>query len=71
MDKITEKIDELLEKPRFIIDYLPQKVSTTSNGQFFEVEHYLLNGDKHHGISDKFLNVILKLMCYYTTTTTE
>ena len=65
MDKITEKIDELLERSCFIIDYLPQKVSKTSSGQFFEVEHQLLNGDKHHGISDKFLNVILKLMCYY------
>lgn len=65
MDKVIERIDELLEKECYIIDVLPQKVSKTSGGQFFEVEYYLLNSDKHYGIRDRFVNIILKLMCYY------
>ena len=65
MDKEIEKIDQLLEKACYIIDFLPQTISKSSKGQFFEVEYFLLNSDKHYGIRDKFVNIILKLMCYF------
>lgn len=65
MDKEIVKIDELLGKTCYIIDFLPQTVSKASKGQFFEVEYFLLNSDKHYGIRDKFVNIILKLMCYF------
>ena len=29
------------------------------------MEYYLLNSDKRFSLKDKFVNVILKLMCYY------
>ena len=58
-------IDELLEKDCYIIDFLPETVSKDSNGQFFDVEYYLLNSQKYHMIKDKLVCVILKLMCYY------
>ncbi|MCM1064695.1 MAG: hypothetical protein NC420_09545 [Eubacterium sp.] len=65
MDRTLETIDRLLEQPCYVIDFLPEKVPKNSDGQFFEVESYLLNGKKHSEIKDRFANVILKLMCYY------
>ncbi|MCM1543121.1 MAG: hypothetical protein NC121_17935 [Blautia sp.] len=65
MDRALEIIDGLLEQPYYVIDFLPEKVPENSNGQFFEVEDYLLNSKKHSEIKDRFANVILKLMCYY------
>lgn len=65
MKNQTDIIDELIEKPCYIIDFLPERVLPSANGQFFDVEYYLLNSDKHIGLKDKFVSVILKLMCYY------
>lgn len=61
----TSRIDELLEKPCYVIDFLPEQVRPDVGGQFFDVEYYLLNSDKHFSLKDKFVNIILKLMCYY------
>ncbi len=60
-----EKIDALLEKPCYIMDFLPEQVEPDNGGQFFDEEYYLLNSDKHIGLKDRFVSVILKLMCYY------
>ena len=65
MDNFDNKVNELLEKNCYIIDFLPEQVPKQSKGQFFDVEYYMLNSDKYIGIRDKFENVILKLMCYY------
>lgn len=58
-------IDELLEKPCYVIDLLPQRVSKTADGQFSDIECYLLNSDWHNKIANKFEIIIFKLMCYY------
>ena len=34
-------------------------------GQFFKVENYLLNNYERYGLRDKYIRIILKLMCYY------
>ena len=34
---------------------------------FFDVEYYLLNSEKRHEMKNKYVNIILKLMCYYRT----
>lgn len=65
MENGKKKIDALLEKPCYIIDFLPEQVEPDNGGQFFEVEYFLLNSDKHIGLKDRFVAVILKLMCYY------
>lgn len=65
MKKELEKIDCLLEKNCYIMDFLPEQVKQDRNGQFFDVEYYLLNSNKRFGIKDRFVAVILKLMCYY------
>lgn len=58
-------INRLLEKPCYIIDFLPQQVPKDCGGQFFKVENYLLNNYEHYGLRDKYIRIILKLMCYY------
>lgn len=65
MHDFTEMLDELLAKECYIIDFLPERVSEDRDGQFFDVEDYLLNSPKHTLIKDRFVSVILKLMCYY------
>lgn len=60
-----EKIDTLLEKPCYIMDFLPEQVKPDNGGQFFDVEYYMLNSEKYIGLKDRFVAVILKLMCYY------
>lgn len=65
MENNTKIVDALIEKECYIIDFLPEMVSKNSNGQYFDVEHYLLSSEKHNVIKDKFVGVILKLMCYY------
>ncbi len=65
MENDIEIIDRLLEKDCYIIDFLPETVSKNSKGQFFDVEYYLLNSKKYYTLKDRFICVILKLMCYY------
>lgn len=65
MKKIVEKIDKLLKKQYYVIDVLPKQVSIYSKGKFFEVEEYLLDNYSRFCLHYKFINVILKLMCYY------
>lgn len=62
-----ETINRLLNKNYYIIDYLPEQVPKELNGQFFEVESYLLNNYERCGLKDRFVGIILKLMCYYHT----
>ena len=61
----TDKIDELLGAAYYVIDFLPEQVKPDARGQFFDVEYYLLNSEKHFSLKNRFVNVILKLMCYY------
>lgn len=65
IESMNSRVEELLEKPFYVIDFLPEQVKPDARGQFFDVECYLLNSDKHIFLKDKFVNIILKLMCYY------
>lgn len=51
MENGMKKIDALLEKPCYIIDFLPEQVEPDNGGQFFEVEYFLLGSDKHIGVA--------------------
>ena len=59
-------VDKLLEKPCYIIDFLPQQVTKDSRGQFFEVEDYLLKNFERYGLKDRIIRIMLKMMCYYS-----
>ncbi len=63
-----EKIEKLLDKSCFVIDFLPKQVQRDSHGQFFKIENYMLNNYEQFGLSNRFIRVILKLMCYYHVT---
>ena len=56
-------IDELIEKSYWVVDLLPKQVPNNSEGQYFKVETYYLN--HRADICQKFINIILKLSCYF------
>lgn len=56
----TNNINRLLEKPCYIIDFLPRQVPKDCGGQFFKVENYLLNNYERYGLRDKYIRIILK-----------
>ena len=57
-------IEELLEKPYWIIDILPDQVPADSLGQYFAVEKYFLGKERIGMIKQKHIDLILKLNCY-------
>ena len=58
-------IDELLEKPYWIVDILPKQVAKNSNGQYFAIEQYYLREPQSSELRKKYAHLILKLNCYY------
>lgn len=60
---IISKIDELIEKPCYLIDFFPCTVPKTQDRRYFKVEEYF---QENRGEWDqKFCNLLLKLYCYY------
>ncbi len=62
---MMDRVERLLGKECYIIDYLPMTVEREGKGQFFEVEEYLLGSEGYRGIRRRFGAVVLKLMCYF------
>lgn len=60
---MKKTIEELLECEYWIIDVLPYQVPADSDGQYFTVENYFLTSQRRQ-ISQKHLNLLLKLNCY-------
>ena len=60
-------IEELLQKPYWIIDILPKQVPKDSPGQYFAIEDFFLE-ELLSEIKKKHINVILKLNCYMDIT---
>ena len=58
-------IDELLEKPCWVIDFLPHKVPADQGRQFFKIENLLLKPPHVNRLYDKFAAILLQLNCYY------
>ena len=57
-------IEELLNKPYWIIDILPEQVPEDSAGQYFAVERYWRQPPAIAEIRRRFTGVLLKLNCY-------
>ena len=64
----SDLIDTYLEKPYWIIDFLPKQVPANSQGQYFDIEKYFLSQAQFADMCHKFANVLLKLNCYYDFT---
>jgi len=62
--EMKRTVEELLQKPYWIIDILPKQVPEDSPGQYFAVEKYYLEPERFSSIKEKHINVILKLNCY-------
>ena len=57
-------IEELLNKPYWIIDILPEQVPAYSPGQYSRVEQFYLKEPQKSHLLRSFLNIFLKLNCY-------
>ena len=61
-DKVVE---EMLEKPYWIVDILPKQVPKDSTGQYAAVEQYYLQKPLITELRKKDLAILFKLNCYY------
>ena len=57
-------IEELLERPYWVLDILPAQVPADGPGQYFAVERYYLQEPQLAAIKRKHLDLLLKLNCY-------
>ena len=57
-------IEELLDKPYWIIDILPEQVPADSPGQYASVEQFYLREPQKSHLLRSYLNILLKLNCY-------
>ena len=63
--EILDRIEELLERPCWVIDLLPYRVPEESAGQYFAVEEYFLKDPQNGRLRQCFAQILLKLNCYY------
>ena len=61
----TDIIESLLEKPCWVIDFLPHQVPADQGRQFFKIEKLLLQSPHINQLYDKFATIVLQLYCYY------
>lgn len=64
MDR-EEQVEKLLEQPYYVIDFLPQQVQKDKSYFFLEVEKYFKKNNELNSISEKFIHIILKTLCYF------
>ena len=62
MSYFTDKIEEMMQRPFWVIDILPEQVPKCPPGQYFAVENYFL---KDPEVIRKKRNLVLKLNCYF------
>ncbi|MBQ4257562.1 MAG: hypothetical protein II713_01010 [Clostridia bacterium] len=60
-DALTQ---ELLEKPCWVIDFLPRRVPEKSGGHFFEVEQFYLDETRRPDFFRRFAQILLGVFCY-------
>ena len=60
-----ERIEELLEKPYWVVDILPEQVKAGAKGQYFAIEKYFLAPERLLSLRRRFGEILLKLNCYY------
>ena len=64
----NELVENLLEQPYWVIDFLPLQVPQEARGQFFAIEQYYLTEPRHERLCRQFADVLLKLNCYHDLT---
>ena len=61
----SNAIEDLLQKPYWVIDLLPHQVPADAEGQFFAVERLFLEGPRGVELRHSFASVLLMLNCYH------
>lgn len=66
MNQDAEKqIERLLEKPFWVVDFLPERISAERSKQYFAVEDFCCNGQYINQLYQHFAYLIIKLSCYF------
>ena len=65
MTDLDDLIEELLNKPCWIVDILPERVPENSAGQYFAADRYFTRPDRLKALYRKFAELLIKLNCYY------
>ena len=55
----------LLDQDYYVIDSLPRQVKKEDGFFFFEVEEYLFSEKEIKHLSEKFVRIVLKALCYF------
>ena len=56
----NELVENLLEQPYWVIDFLPMQVPQDARGLFFAVEQYYLTGIRHERLINQLADVVLQ-----------
>ena len=59
------QIECLLEKPFWVVDFLPERVSAERAKQYFAVEDFCCNGQYINQLYQRFAYLVTKLSCYF------
>lgn len=62
--KFDDMMGALLEGPYWIVDILPEQVSSDAAGQYFAVERYFLQPERIVHLRRKYAEILLRLNCY-------
>lgn len=65
IERIYDRVDELLEKECYLIDIFPRQISEEKSRQYLALEGFYSSDEQIKKISGQFMNVILKLYAYY------
>lgn len=66
MNQDAEKqIERLLEKPFWVVDFLPERISAERSKQYFAVEYFCCKGQYINQLYQHFAYLIIKLSCYF------
>ena len=58
-----DRVEQLLEKPCWVMNFLPKQVPAQSGGQYFTIEHYFRTHYREQ-IANAFFMILLKVNCY-------
>ena len=58
-------MEALLQKPYWVIDWLPEQVPDSAAGQFYAVEQFYLQEERQRELRRRFAGILLRVNCYY------
>ena len=65
MEDTGKRIEELLEKPYWLIDIFPKRIGSKNADIYFRTEEYYQEKKRSQCIRKRFLEFLLRLNCYH------